>query len=36
MAVEERTRTRQGAETVFVDRFCDGIIGPTDAAQPNG
>src|SRR6187397_326497 len=29
MAVEERTRTRQGAETVFVDRFCDGIIGPS-------
>jgi formamidase len=29
MAVEERTRTHQGAETVFVDRFCDGIIGPS-------
>jgi formamidase len=29
MAVEERTRTRLGAETVFVDRFCDGIIGPS-------
>jgi acetamidase/formamidase len=28
MAVEERTRTLHGAETVFVDRFCDGIIGP--------
>jgi hypothetical protein len=28
MAVEERTHTRLGAETVFVDRFCDGIIGP--------
>jgi formamidase len=29
MAVETRPRTRQGAETVFVDRFCDGIIGPS-------
>src|SRR5690242_19407098 len=27
MAVETRTRT--GSETVFVDRFCDGIIGPS-------
>ncbi len=29
MAVETRSRTRQGSETVFVDRFCDGIIGPS-------
>ena len=29
MAVETRPMTRQGAETVFVDRFCDGIIGPS-------
>ena len=29
MAVETRPTTRQGAETVFVDRFCDGIIGPS-------
>jgi formamidase len=29
MAVETRARTRQGTETVFVDRFCDGIIGPS-------
>jgi formamidase len=29
MAVETRARTRQGAKTVFVDRFCDGIIGPS-------
>jgi formamidase len=28
MAVETGPGTRQGAETVFVDRFCDGIIGP--------
>ena len=29
MAVETRPTTRQGAETVFVDRFCDGVIGPS-------
>jgi formamidase len=29
MAVETRPTTRQGSETVFVDRFCDGIIGPS-------
>src|SRR6476620_4100222 len=29
MAVETRPTTRQGTETVFVDRFCDGIIGPS-------
>jgi formamidase len=29
MAVQTRPTTRQGAETVFVDRFCDGIIGPS-------
>ncbi|MDX6591365.1 MAG: formamidase [Gaiellales bacterium] len=29
MAVETGPRTRQGAETVFVDRFCDGVIGPS-------
>jgi acetamidase/formamidase len=29
MAVEARARTRQGSKTVFVDRFCDGIIGPS-------
>ncbi|MDX6553185.1 MAG: formamidase [Gaiellales bacterium] len=29
MAVETGPRTRQGAETVYVDRFCDGIIGPS-------
>jgi formamidase len=29
MAVETERRTRQGAETVFVNRFCDGIIGPS-------
>jgi formamidase len=29
MAVETRARTRQGSKTVFVDRFCDGIIGPS-------
>src|SRR4051794_28834617 len=29
MAVETRPTARQGAETVFVDRFCDGIIGPS-------
>jgi formamidase len=29
MAVETRSRTQQGSETVFVDRFCDGIIGPS-------
>lgn len=29
MAVETRRTTRQGSETVFVDRFCDGIIGPS-------
>src|SRR5690349_24943700 len=29
MAVElERTTALRAAETVFVDRFCDGIIGP--------
>jgi acetamidase/formamidase len=28
MAVETRPTTRQGSETVFVDRFTDGIIGP--------
>jgi acetamidase/formamidase len=31
MAVETRARTRQGSKTVFVDRFCDGIIGPSSA-----
>src|SRR4029079_5289393 len=29
MAVELERPTRHGAETVFVDRFCDGIIGPS-------
>ena len=29
MAIETRPTTRQGSETVFVDRFCDGIIGPS-------
>jgi len=29
MAVETRSRTGQGSKTVFVDRFCDGIIGPS-------
>ena len=29
MAVETRSTTRQGSKTVFVDRFCDGIIGPS-------
>ena len=29
MAVETRSRTRQGTKTVFVNRFCDGIIGPS-------
>jgi acetamidase/formamidase len=29
MAVETQAKTRQGSETVFVDRFCDGIIGPS-------
>jgi formamidase len=29
MAVETRPTTRQGSETVFVDRFTDGIIGPS-------
>src|SRR5436190_13733714 len=29
MAVETRHATRQGSKTVFVDRFCDGIIGPS-------
>jgi acetamidase/formamidase len=29
MAVEARARTAEGAQTVFVDRFCDGIIGPS-------
>jgi formamidase len=29
MAVETRSVTRQGVKTVFVDRFCDGIIGPS-------
>jgi formamidase len=29
MAVDTRTRTRQAAETVFVDRFTDGVIGPS-------
>jgi acetamidase/formamidase len=29
MAVELERPTRLGAETVFVDRFCDGIIGPS-------
>ena len=29
MAVEARPVTRQGVKTVFVDRFCDGIIGPS-------
>jgi formamidase len=29
MAVHTRPTTRQGAETVFVDRFTDGIIGPS-------
>ena len=29
MAVETRPATRQGVKTVFVDRFCDGIIGPS-------
>ena len=29
MAVEARVRTAEGAQTVFVDRFCDGIIGPS-------
>src|SRR3982751_11083 len=29
MAVETRPTARQGAETFFVNRFCDGIIGPS-------
>ena len=29
MAVDTRSRTRAGSETVYVDRFCDGIIGPS-------
>jgi acetamidase/formamidase len=29
MAVETQAKTRHGSETVFVDRFCDGIIGPS-------
>jgi formamidase len=29
MAVQTGPRTGQGAETVFVNRFCDGIIGPS-------
>jgi acetamidase/formamidase len=29
MAVEVRARTAEGAQTVFVDRFCEGIIGPS-------
>jgi acetamidase/formamidase len=29
MAVETQAKTRQGSETVFVDRFSDGIIGPS-------
>jgi formamidase len=29
MAVGTDVRTRQAAETVFVDRFCDGVIGPS-------
>ena len=29
MAVEARPVTREGSKTVFVDRFCDGIIGPS-------
>ncbi|HYX85472.1 MAG TPA: acetamidase/formamidase family protein [Gaiellales bacterium] len=29
MAVETRPRTGQASETVFVDQFCDGIIGPS-------
>jgi len=29
MAVDTRSTTRQGSKTVFVDRFCDGIIGPS-------
>jgi formamidase len=29
MAVDTGSRTRAGTETVYVDRFCDGIIGPS-------
>lgn len=29
MAVEVRVRTAEGSQTVFVDRFCDGVIGPS-------
>src|SRR3954470_23918472 len=29
MAVQTRRDTSLAAETVFVDRFCDGIIGPS-------
>jgi acetamidase/formamidase len=29
MAVEVRPRTAEEAQTVFVDRFCDGMIGPS-------
>ncbi len=29
MAVETQAKTRQGSETVFVDRFSNGIIGPS-------
>ena len=28
MAVEVGVRSAEGSQTVFVDRFCDGIIGP--------
>jgi acetamidase/formamidase len=29
MAVEVRERTAERSQTVFVDRFCDGVIGPS-------
>jgi formamidase len=29
MAVEVRERTAEATQTVFVDRFCDGVIGPS-------
>src|SRR6059036_3867903 len=29
MAVELQVRTAEGSQTVFVDRFCDGVIGPS-------
>jgi formamidase len=29
MAVEVGVRTAEGSQTVFVDRFCDGVIGPS-------